>query len=244
MAVTLKFSADQYRGLVAIFAMIKETCEDLTIHQFNDSKTILYDIDLTEYFNESTVYINNIKQTHDLLKLFALTNSEVRLKLDTNKYIWMDSKSKLESTIPQMEALKNPFLDPDQQRAQNTKNKTTKVFNSSLDRTILDRIDKASKTMESKKIILTLNEDSGKFVIIPSDINTTTKFEVHEVDELIDESFRCDIQYDINSFLIQTEELNLNLFKNPLKASTFTMMFDAEVEGIKYFYGPRRVPLA
>lgn len=237
MSVSLKFSADQFRGIMAVMSMIKDTCDDLTIkegkiHQHNNSKSIIYDIDLTEYFNESTLYINNIRQTQSLLSMFVLSNSEVRLKLDDLKYIWMDPKSKLESTIPHPDVLKNSWLAPTNTQSVNKKNITTKIFETTFDRTLLNRISQGAKTLECKKIILSIREDVAYFKMIPNDLSATTIFEIHEIDELFDEQYNCDIQYDIQSFLIATEELKMILYKNPLSASTFTMKFDAELEKV------------
>ena len=75
MATVIKFSADEYKSLMAIFNILKENCDDITIyngkiHQLSNSKTMIYDIDLSNFFKNSTVYINSIKKHYSLFNMF------------------------------------------------------------------------------------------------------------------------------------------------------------------------------
>lgn len=237
MATNLKFSADQYRSVMSIFNMLRESARDLTIqngriHQLSSSKTLLYDIDLSSYFNTQSIYIANLKQQHTLLNMFALSNNEVMLKIDTNKYTWMDKKSKIECTIPEPGNLQPSWLDPTKDRSINTKSLGTKIFETVMDRTVLDRIFQSSKALEANTITLTVKEDVAKFIIIPGDMLASTKLEVHEVNDMSDESFSVDSQYDISSFIMKTEELKLSLHKNAALSEGLTLKFEAIVDGV------------
>lgn len=234
--IKLNFSSNQYKSIMAIFSLIKDSCTDLTIsngriHQLSESKLMLFDIDMTKYFNQNSIYMNNIKQQHSLLNLYALDNNEVQLFLD-KKYIWADKQSKLECTIPEPTTLKPAFLDPDNSRAKDSKSLGAKIFETKMDRSVLRRIAQAAKTLEAKSVVLSIKEDEAKFIMMPKDMNVSTKFEVHTVDEVLDDSLNCDAQYDINSFLLQTEELKLTLYKNTINSSASTLIYEAEIEGI------------
>ena len=237
MATNLKFSADQYRSIMSVFNMLKDPCRDLTIqngriHQLSGSKTLLYDIDLTKFFNTQSLYIANLKQQHVLLNMFALSNNEVMLKIDTTKYTWMDKKSKIECTIPEPGNLQPSWLDPTKDRSINTKSLGTKIFETVMDRTVLDRIFQSSKALEANTITVSVKDDTAKFVIIPGDMLASTKLEVHEVNDLNDESFSLDSQYDISSFIMKTEELKLSLHKNAVLSEGLTLKFEAVVDGV------------
>ena len=241
MATTIKFSSDEYRSLMAVFNILKENCDDITIyngkiHQLSNSKTMIYDIDLTKYFKNSTIYINSIKKHFSLLNMFAISNNEVMLRIDDKKYVWLDKKSKIECIIPEPSTLNPAYMDETSKRSQDTKSMGSKIFETVLDRTIIDRISQASsnKALESKIVTLNVEEDNAKFIIIPQDLLACTKLEVHSVDELNDESFNCSTQYDINTFILKTEELKISLYKNKVIETGFTAIYNCDIEGINF----------
>lgn len=237
MAQSIKFSSDEFRSLMAVFNMLKDNCHDITIkdgyiHQMNDKKTILYDIDLNSFFNGSTIFISDLLKQFSLLNMFAISNNEVILKIDDKKYYWIDKKSKIEVIIPEESSLRPAYMNPNAKNIQNIKSATKKIFDTIMDRTILDRINQSSRALESENICLSVEEDTAKFIIIPSDMLVSTKMEVHSVDELNDENFNCSANFDIKSFLIKTEELNLTLYKNNSFENAFTLFYKAEIENI------------
>ena len=234
MPASLRFSADQFKAFMAILSTLKASCEDLTIdkgkiHQLSNTK-ILYDIDLSKFFSNNTIYMNNIEKQFAMLNMFSLDNHEVNLIFNKNKYSWADKKSVIEYLIPEPSNLNPKFLDPDQTRAKDIKSVGTKIFETNLDRMLLRRISQASKALECKKIALNITNDTAKFIMIPGDLVASTKFELHKVDDMADESFNCSTEYDINSFMLPTENIKLTLYKNTSKDSAFVMLFEANIE--------------
>lgn len=237
MPASIKFSSNQYKSFMAILSTLKNSCTDLTIekgkiHQLSETKTLLYDIDLTKYFQTNTVYMNNIDKQFSMLNMYALDNHEVNLVFNKNKYSWVDKKSVIEYLIPDPSNLNPKHLDPEQTRSKDIKAMGNKIFETTFDRTLLRRISQASKILESKVVALSINNDVAKFIMIPGDLVASTKFEIHKVDELNDESYICSTEYDINSFLLPTEEIKLSLYKNSAKESAFIMLFEAVIEEI------------
>lgn len=237
MPVSMNFSADQFRSIMSLFSYLKDSCQDLTIqegkvHQLNKPRTLLFDIDLTKYFGNSTVYINNIKQQHALLSLFALDNNEVRLHFEKGKYVWLDPQSKITYLIPDTSMLDPKYLDPENVTSTNAKAIESKVFETVMDRTVLKRIEKASKTLESAVVTLKIDGDNASFILIPSDLVSETKFDVHSVDNLSVNTYYCDTRYEVNSFILATEELKLTLYKNSKYSSVFTMKYEALLDKI------------
>lgn len=236
MAQTIRFSSDEFRSLMGVFNFLKDTCDDITIkdgyiHQYNNKKTIVFDIDLNQFFKGSTIYISDLTKHFNLLNMFAVSNNEVILKIDDKKYTWIDKKSKVEVLIPEDDQLRPSYSNPDSSIMKNIKSTEKKIFNTIMDRTILDRITQSSKTLEAENVTLSVVEDTAKFIIIPSEA-ISTKMEVHAVEELIDESYNCSAKFDIRSFFMKTEELKITLYKNKAHESAFTLYYEAEIDKI------------
>lgn len=235
MPASINFSGDQFRSFMSLMSYMKDSCQDLSIyegkvHQLNKPRTLLFDIDLTKYFGKNTVYINNIKQQHSLLSLFAVDNNEVKLFFEKGKYVWIDSQSKITYLVPDISMLDPKYLDPENATATNAKAIDLKVFETVMDRTVLKRIGSAAKSLESAVVTLKIDGDHASFVMIPSDLVSETKFEVHTIDSLSNDSYYCDTRYEVSSFLLATEELKLTLYKNSKYNGVFTMKYEAELD--------------
>lgn len=237
MPSSLSFSSEQFRSLMTLFHYISNNCVDLTIkegkiHQITSTKQLLFDIDLTKYFGNNNVYINNLNQHHSILNMYGEDNNQVQLVFQKDSYIWMDKFSKLECRVPSPSDLNPKFIEHTSSVSTKIKSITNKVFEIKMDRSILKRILKASSTLKANTLFLRIMDDSATFYVVEEDKGTEKKFNVVSTSELEVEKYKCDIKYDIKSFLLDTDELTLTVYENSILNNMLITVYDAVINKI------------
>lgn len=238
MPSSLQFSSDQFRSLMTLFQYISNNCQDLTIkegkvHQITSSKTLLFDIDLTKYFGNNNVYVNNLAQHHSILNMYGEDNNPVQLVFDKDTYVWMDKFSKLDCRVPTPEDLNPKYIETSSSVSTKIKAITNKIFSIKMDQSILKRISKASSVFKANTLFLRIFEDTATFYIVEEDKGTEKKFNVISTNELEFEKYNCDIKYDIKSFLLPSvEDLTLTVYENSMLNNMLITVYDTTLNKI------------
>lgn len=238
MSNSINFSQDQYATFINILDIMKDNCGDITILdgkilQENNTKNILYDIDITSLIGNNTIYIDGVRMKYDLLNIFKNQNCKVKLDVENEKkYIYTDGLSKLEFPIPLLSNMNPKPLQKDSTRAMTLMTLSeSKIFEAELSRTILDRINTSIRTLNSNDIVVSINDGNAILSVLfeghnPSMVN---KFMTIEG---IDESYKGIIRFPKSPFLLGTEKENIYLFVNKKDDTKMTMKFEAKINDI------------
>lgn len=159
MSISISLDKEKYVTFMNIMSIMRGACTDICIEeghifQFNDQKSILYDIDLKELIGENTLYIKNIKDNFDLLDIFRKQLCDVVITITEKKYTFSDKSSKVEMIVVDKKRLVNQPENHNSTRALAFKSidEDSTILYKNMDQFMLERLMSISQTLKTNTI--------------------------------------------------------------------------------------------
>jgi len=174
-----------------VLQMLKFSCSDLYINegyvsQFNSKMSMMYLIDLTPILGNTTLILNNLIFKHELLSMFKKQNSDVKLEIFDDSYIFSDLFSKIHFKKALEKYLQSIKLD--KEKVKEDFNKSDIIHTIEWNKTILDRLLVYSKTLSSNSLKFVFMNDNIICKVQALDSESTTQIDLMTIEDCLDNS--------------------------------------------------------
>lgn len=236
----IMFTQNQFQSFMSLIQVLKESVTDISvvegkIFQENDKKNIIYDIDLSEIFGDNTVYLDSIPIKGNILDIFRRQNSKMILNITDNKYIWHDDKSSVNFAKPSVQYLTSKPLSKNSTRALNATHISDDIiFDLTFEQDILERFNAARRSLESKEIVIAINESVANFTMFYQGINSTISNTIFTAsdNDIFNDSYKGLMRLPIDPFLIPSDTINVLLGVNKSDKTKFTLKIESTLNDI------------
>lgn len=179
-------SKDDFNSLFKILSILNDRCSDCDIfegilRQNDNTNKLLICSDLTDLIGNLSLVFDDVKKTLSQLSIFKKSD-KVTIKVTDNHTLFSDSISKFEIRSPLTDYLYNKFVTDEDFNTKVESLRENKIFNITIDSTLIERINKMSSTLgdnvidiffKNNKISLLMSERSKTRAIkLKSDIDT------------------------------------------------------------------------
>ena len=236
---TVKFSVDKYQNFINILKSLKDCCESVSIIdgkiiQMSNDKNILYGIDVTDIFGNTTVYLDCLKIKYAILDIFRRQESVVELDISEKEYVWKDKQSKFVFRVPEIQNIPlKPINTNSKTYVKMTSIDNSKILECEFEEKLINRTLSVKKIFESSKMIFSVDYDIAKFSIMMGDINTAAYTNILEVNEINSMDLRGTVQYPLDMFTLSSESLNVEIGKNSAcDDDRLTLKVTAKISGL------------
>ena len=240
---SVNLGREKYSLLLTIFQILQKPCNDLVvrngyIRQVSTARSCIFDINVTSILGDETSFmVGDIEQKRKLLDPFLRQNVDVVLDIGENNYVFMDSKSQMSFVHPIPEYIQNKYMK-EEDLNDILKIKDERVFQMSLDKTILDRLKSYTDTLEASTLRIHFKDGKAIFKISTVDSTTSTVVNLITIeDEMETSELEGYMPFDVAPFLSCLSggitEIELELFFRTIEDSFILKVYSQlEVEGV------------
>lgn len=225
MDTTIVLPSDLYEEFFNCIANLRDICTDVIIkesiiRQRTDDKNSIFEMDMTDIFNDQVnIPISYFKTKFDLFKIFL--GQEVTFKIhevesvDDSWYEISDSFSRIKFDFPSEDFLQNEFVTTEELAAIVTCTEDDIILDTQIDKTITERVKTITTNFQTHFVKMAFhNERMSLGAIDPSKTNHVFFMENLEVDMEFDEDYFSNMTRI--PFLINHDTaFSFQLFKNP-----------------------------
>ena len=226
MDTTIVLSADLYEEFFQCIANLRDLCTDIyikdsIIQQRTDDKNTIFKIDLTDLFNEQvTIPISYFKNKFDLFKLFVKKEVTIKIHQDEEDptaswYELSDNLSRIKFDFPDVNFLQNEFVDEEELAAVVTCTEDDLILETTIEKTITERIKTVTKNFQSYFVRLVFNNDRMSIgAVEPAKTNKVFFLENLPVDMNFDEPHFANMTH-VPFMIDHDTSYTFKLFKQP-----------------------------
>lgn len=171
---------EKFAAFMDVLNILKISCNNVVItdgmiRQFSNNKSCVVEMNLTNLLDsDANLIIGGINKKCELLEPFRKQNVDVVLKIDEDKYRFMDNRSKLEFTHHLASSVKEDKYFSEEELSGILKIHGDPIFNITMDRPILDRLDAYQKSLSANRLYLDFQKDKAKFSMSTMDQSHST----------------------------------------------------------------------
>jgi len=234
---------EKFAAFMDVMHILKISCNNVVItdgmiRQFSNNKSCVIEMDLTNLLDSNAnLIIGGINKKCELLEPFRKQNVDVMLKIDKEKYRFMDNRSKLEFAHHLASSVKEDKYFSEEELSQILKIHGDPIFNISMDRSILDRLDAYQKSLAANRLYLQFQKDKAKFSMSTMDQSNSTNVVLLT---LSSELNRTDLEMRVymgmmaflSCFNSSINELEIQFFNCKISrlGDTFCIVINTEIE--------------
>ena len=189
----IELNKEKFATLINVLQIIKmPTCQDVDINngiirQYNETKNIMINIDLTNILGNSTnLKMSGIEQKFNMLEPFRNQNVDVIAQVTENTYAFMDNISRLSYHQGLKEYMSNSFITDE--KYNNSVSCGKRVFEKVIGKAILQRISIYSKALVSEVIKIKFDKTKAHFELTPKDGASPAIASVFTIEDELEET--------------------------------------------------------
>jgi hypothetical protein len=190
---TIVLGKEKFSALLTTMLFFKNDCTDFIINggnvsQFTDDKKYILSSDISELVGNLNLPISGIAIKFGLIELLRRQNVNVNLITDDNFYRFRDSVSEYVFKMPMHSHMKNSFITSSKAAHLMRPDYSKRIFTYKFDKKLLDRLQSASKALESATLYVMFEGQKANICIKPLDASDHTAVKLVTIDEELEDT--------------------------------------------------------
>jgi len=222
---------EKFKSFVECISMLKEYCNDVDIvngkiRQRSNDRTVIFDINLSDIFDNVDISISSLKQKFEIFKLF---NQDVSFDIDENKYSISDQYLIIDFMKPVKEYLDNKFINDESLTSMFTLDDNNVLFEHEIPSSIVSKIKIISNNFNTNIIKCNFNGETCSFILSTKSKDQKAKvLDGVILNREIEEKY-CNIV--ITPFLIESSDMKVILYDDKERNQLITK-FETKINNI------------